>query len=453
MNLPEYDISSSESSNSGSEESAPLSVSEIEALVVAIKQSVDSLFKASIFVRKFGPKDRRLRAAERTSPFDSQYDIMYVIDKYPILEGNHAVLAKRLGEANARRRQYFKYRRDHNDRLTTVRIENNGDVSRPILSQGFQKDIQDEEPERSEMTRPSLLADTAATPCLFEESGMMQHFQLQDPQHAISVASFATHVDETTDAELPFPAMPLEAQEGTPFLCPYCISFVQLKFEDAEHQWRFGKMLLPVGLLLTHFRKHVIRDLEPYICTHASCTLDTFSSQNAWFEHELLMHRSRWTCPRCPSYFETPGRLRTHLEQKHQDSFSDRQISTVVESSKRLSEHVASKECPFCDGSWASLEAQSSYSESGDTVLVSIKQYQQHLGRHLQQIALFALPRIDHIPDGSAASRLVLGVPDVESMSKSHSSRPFVANHAAETPNVPESENQNRGLRLLSLGT
>lgn len=448
IDASEFDMSSSESDDSSSEEGLPTQVSEIETLTTAIKQGVDSLFKASIFVRKFAPKDRRLRATERTEPFDSRADIMRINEKEPVLRKKNQALASRLGEANARRRQYFRYRRDHHDRLASVDVKNNDGVPRESQKWMSQGEIEDGQPQISERTRPSLLADTAATTFVFEDHDLMQSSQVDESQPALSVVSFATHVDEPTAAELQFPPTPPEAQEGSPFLCPYCVMIVQLKPGDPEDQWRFVGLWCYVNMTFANlYRKHVIADLEPYLCTYSSCSLDTFNSQNAWFEHELLIHRSQWTCTRCSLDFDAPDHLKTHIEQKHQDSFPSRQIDTAVESSRRLRKHIASSECPFCDGAWASIEPTTSSNQpDNNTLLVDVKQFQRHLGHHLQQIALFALPRIYNVPDES------MGYGDAENGSSLRSLELSVASHTAEKLNVTAPRDRSRGLRLLSIG-
>ncbi|KAJ3459553.1 hypothetical protein MRS44_015626 [Fusarium solani] len=95
--LAEYDISSSDSdsaisstSSFGDVPQATSSTSEIQELMSAIKISLDYLFKASAFIRKFAPKDKRQRASN-TKPFDNRADAMYINDRYPLVaEKNEA---------------------------------------------------------------------------------------------------------------------------------------------------------------------------------------------------------------------------------------------------------------------------------------------------------------------------------------------------------------------------
>ncbi|KAK1446894.1 hypothetical protein CCUS01_02453 [Colletotrichum cuscutae] len=124
--LEEFDISSSSSESGASNTSTSTrdsrhdKPSEIQKLLSAIRTSLNSLFKASVFIRKFAPEDRRQRAS-KTKPFVSTADLMYIKDKYSLLWETNEPLAIRLAEANARRRQYFKYRQQHQEKLASQR--------------------------------------------------------------------------------------------------------------------------------------------------------------------------------------------------------------------------------------------------------------------------------------------------------------------------------------------
>jgi hypothetical protein len=173
IDLAEYDLSSSDSdSDCDSSHSAMLSTravtatSEIEELMLAIKDGIDSLFRTSIFVRKHAPKDRRQRASAAKA-FDNRADVMYVKDRYPLAAVKNEALVARLGETNARRRQYFKYCRDHNERLSNLMAEKTDaqkQESQPDRAPGPET-IQTSERTLSRLidTNPSLLADTKAT--------------------------------------------------------------------------------------------------------------------------------------------------------------------------------------------------------------------------------------------------------------------------------------------------
>ena len=246
--LFEYNLSSSGSDtssilSSGSGRNALAPTSEIQELISAIGTGIDSLFKASIFIRRFAPEDKRQRAA-KTKAFDNRADVMYVNDRYPSLRHKNITLAACLGEANARRRQYFKYRRDHDVRLSTMDSKDDSD---PIIQKQPGVIAQIPEPVKSIVTtetKPSLIAETEATLFVLDAATQPRMLEMYEIPPATSVVSIATSVAETSDEELTFPPVPAAAQSGSPFLCPYCLVVLQLKREGSENQWRSARINL-----------------------------------------------------------------------------------------------------------------------------------------------------------------------------------------------------------------
>ncbi|KAK4041663.1 hypothetical protein C8A01DRAFT_14606, partial [Parachaetomium inaequale] len=366
--LAEYGLSSSES-DSDCDSAMPATrdgmetagaTSELDELMSSIRSGIDNLFKTSIFIRKHSPKDKQQRASA-TKPFDNRADVMYISDRYPLVAAKNEALGVRLGEANARRRQYFKYCRDHNDRL-----------SRPNMEEGFSQRQESQahpapqpaDPRLgikatgsvvSEQTRPSLLADTEATEFLaqpFDKAGL---FEQLDAQSAPSMVSFATSVAEVSENSLAFPPLPSEAENNSTFLCPYCCTVI----------WNPTSVRFP-DVVSRHIRQH------------------------AWFDHELLVHRNLWACPKCSASLESPKSLEQHIIGHHSQDVPAKQIPAVTEMARRRPESILPSECPFCDGAWASAETDAM---STGEVVVNIDQFRKHLGHHLQQIALFSLPR------------------------------------------------------------
>ncbi|KAI1502966.1 WD40-repeat-containing domain protein [Biscogniauxia marginata] len=408
-NLAEYDISSSDSdsaisstSSIGNYTQAAGLTSEIQELMSAIKLGLDNLFKASVFIRKFAPKEKRQRASN-TKPFDNRADVMHIKDRYPVVTKKNVALVTRLGEANARRRQYFKYRRDHNDRLS--RPDTEGDVSESgsklhLQSRPVDKSSKLTKSISSEQTKPSLLAETEATELVVDPLAEVQLSSLLDAPSAQSVVSFATSVIESSEDNLSFPPLPAEAQNNYSFLCPYCMMVVPLGRKDKDRQWR----------------KHIVEDLEPYICTFPGCTLDSYQSQHAWFEHELLVHRNDWVCPNCAGVFESPEALEEHINKRHSQEISGKHIKTVIEQSRRPKESIQPSECPLCDDEWALAEP--SVISAEEVLVVDPDQFRQHLGHHLQQVALFSLPRLNQ--EQEVDSNHAGGLPDRDAMPASY---------------------------------
>lgn len=252
MDVAEYGLSSSDSDSdshfdcdlaSGScIQTSHSATSEIDELMSAVKSGIDSLFRTSMFIRKHAQKDKRQRASA-TRPFDNRADVMYIKDRYPLVTAGNESLLARLGEANARRRQYFKYCRDHNDRLSRSPREE-GDAgwhgyqaspaTRPV-----ELKIAPTRSVLSGQTKPSILADTEATEFIGDHLGNTQLvFNPADVQSSRSVVSFATTVAGTPEDNLAFPDLPVEAENNPTFLCPYCFTVVALKGKDRTQQWR-----------------------------------------------------------------------------------------------------------------------------------------------------------------------------------------------------------------------
>ncbi len=221
-------------------------VSEIDELMSAVRSSIDRLFRISIFIRNHAPPGKRQRALEKGS-FDNRADVMYIQDKYPLMANTHPFLTARLGQANANRRQYFKYCRDHNDNLsgkdtTTGRDTVSEQAPHAHLAVPEPAGTSGDGPARSILsghTKPSILAQTEATEFIappFENMGLLEHL---DAEPARSVVSFATTVAETADDSLGFPPLPAEAERNTTFLCPYCFTVIAIKGTNKRRQWRF----------------------------------------------------------------------------------------------------------------------------------------------------------------------------------------------------------------------
>ncbi|KAH0559111.1 hypothetical protein GP486_004323 [Trichoglossum hirsutum] len=395
------DISSIPSPYSGSNALAP--TTEIQELVSTVNTGLDSLLRSSIFVRKYPPKDRH-RLAAKTGSLDNLADVRYINDRYPSLSHKSAALAARLGEANARRRQYFKRLRDHNERLSTVATKNYDHEVGTIPEKQSKVVLPKARPAKSVSiaeTNSSRPADTEAT-AFVADAAIHADVEMREAPSTISVASFATPSTEILDKELPFPPMPAEVHTGSPFLCAYCWTDVQLKHENPGEQWR----------------KHILRDLKPYICTFSSCGLDSFHSLHAWFEHELLVHRCQWICLLCSASFMSPENLKGHISKRHYPAISDQQLSTIIDQSKRPVDSIKPNECPFCDGSW--IEADTGLTTGEEALVDNLNQFRRHLGHHLQQVALFALPRSIQDHGRSLGSNDVGGFLGRDKMSKTY---------------------------------
>ncbi|KAK7537297.1 uncharacterized protein J3D65DRAFT_374991 [Phyllosticta citribraziliensis] len=138
----------------------------------------------------------------------------------------------------------------------------------------------------------------------------------------------------------------------------------------------------------TEWKNHILRDLQPYVCTFASCSLvdRVFENRDAWWEHEISHHRSQFYC-------NTPGHARYRDQTAFQSHMRDEHNADQVQPEllARFRRPVKSQggKCNLC-----SREA---------------RDLKRHVARHLEQLALFSIPRSDFDEgDGGASRRLSL---------------------------------------------
>lgn len=103
-------------------------------------------------------------------------------------------------------------------------------------------------------------------------------------------------------------------------------------------------------------------------------------------------HRKKWTCALCSSQAWTIVDMKVHLQEYHSDAFRTDELDDVVHKFGKPLTHVAASDCPLCD--YSAILKRRGYSDSELSHLTAEK-FGSHLGRHLEQLALFALPNAD----------------------------------------------------------
>lgn len=149
--------------------------------------------------------------------------------------------------------------------------------------------------------------------------------------------------------------------------------------------------------LANNERKHVLQDLKPYVCTFEDCELKLFPDRHTWFSHELKNHRQEWQCYFCSKTshrtFDTSSAYREHLARHHPGTFAKDQESALLEMSQRALAKLSPAECPFCESWEEQLRAINQHVPSVEALAVTPSQFQHHVAVHMEQLALFAIPR------------------------------------------------------------
>ncbi|TVY53442.1 hypothetical protein LCER1_G003858 [Lachnellula cervina] len=347
--------------------------SEIQDLCTAIGNSNGSLMKLSILIRESSNRDDYLKAASRYSTWDPNSYIGHVREKYGSAKGSSDWLVERLGKAIVRRRQFLKYREEHHGKLT-----------------GDWGEILDEVAEEKgpEKTKPAItVASTKATTFIVDGnikkdgSDAGGSFGSQTSYEATEYEGDGapTKLIVPPPPKWAFPDVPF--QYGEPFQCPFCYMEQEVKNKAV-------------------WKRHVFRDLKPYVCTFAGCAMRMFRSRNEWFAHELQYHRREWVCQHCQHpAFTSAVEYSRHLEATHPTILHNSQLEALLLQSEEPVDKISSNACHLCDEWEANLnnskqDAKRLLLNGGKVVepYGTPKQFRRHLGRHMEQLALFALP-------------------------------------------------------------
>ena len=137
-------------------------------------------------------------------------------------------------------------------------------------------------------------------------------------------------------------------------------------------------------------RKHVHEDLSSYICIFAGCDGVFYESRHRWAEHVSSVHLRQLRCEICSAISRSASDVYDHVRDRHADKILSQGIHVLVDKCGRPSESTTASACPFCD--YPSVLRRRGYSGEDDCT-VSAKTFIQHICRHLEQLALFVLPR------------------------------------------------------------
>ncbi|KAK4895790.1 hypothetical protein LTR27_006272 [Elasticomyces elasticus] len=341
-------------------------------LVASISDTITRLFKISALLAKFTPRDQFLRSQSARLPqLSAHYDIARIIDKFTGCRAEQWLL-NRLGTANAMRRQALMYYREHRGIIADHPVVYANSVTGPQASSALHMpSLWSRNPINSgrQSVHPSAVPATAPT---IEPDYEAPIEDILDESHSGSTAATSVAGLDPQNT-LRVPALP-DASVAEPFECPYCYTYKRLK---GQHSWR----------------RHVFADIRPYICTFSECGMLLFDSKSTWISHELEEHRRHWICEVCNSHQSMDRRaLAVHLESTHAGMFSDAQLQLLLKACSKPKEQYNANECLLCD--WEEhLRLLNPHTPPSEGISVTARHFMKHLASHLEQVALFTLPR------------------------------------------------------------
>ncbi|KAH8721192.1 hypothetical protein HC256_001552 [Beauveria bassiana] len=315
---------------------------EMEAIVKSIEHEINCLLRLSVTIRNPAPHDHfKSRAGAEIVHHFKHWDLQHIQAKFPDADPH---VQERLAEATSRRRQYLKYREEH-----TVR-----------LADGL------EEEAAPAVERATTLASSLPEH-LKGPQGPIEPLMSDNISEA-SGTSYATSVSSTN--RLRVPPVPVEHEEG-PIKCPYCHMFILVRNRS---DWK----------------RHVFRDLQPYVCLQKDCSAPDhlYPRRAHWMAHMKTEHWKICHCAfGCPGLFDSAKELQAHLQATHGQDMSDAYLASLESLSGRADAAKPRETCPLCVSFWCG----------------SAKKYEEHVGRHLEELALFALPSAGDDDEGEGS--------------------------------------------------
>jgi hypothetical protein len=199
---------------------------------------------------------------------------------------------------------------------------------------------------------------------------------IEDTESYVSVSS-SLHRAANGDSTLDLPTLAQVRKGETVFECPFCFG-LQTMIRDRE------------------WHEHAVQDLKAYVCTQggAQCDSRLFGNSRAWFEHEVLFHRRKWTCVLChKGPFDSWQQMEDHTRSAPADIVpQESQWKVVVEASQQSADAIPARDCPFCDAWAESLSVTTHVPEgiqkSGMVVTVDPTQFRRHVAAHQEQLAM-----------------------------------------------------------------
>ncbi len=277
---------------------------------------------------------RHFRVTSTATPY-----VRHIRDKFPHA---HSRLADRLGEANWQRHERLR----------------NPAWKRPDADDTEQNPGRSIQKARTFFDPVSIFKDSALGSSLNNRT-----------EKAASVASHSSFLSSALGdpkTKLRVPKMPEGTEWGSPFACPYCASMIDV---HSRVDWKL----------------HVYSDLQAYICTHEACPQPfvTYDTRGSWAQHELDHHLSQilYQCSVCLDPVGDQQGYFHHVDTAHGTTIAPclRQ-AMLANAQRRVQCDLGEVECSLC--------LKRGFNDKRD--------YSKHVGRHLEDIALIALPPTEH---------------------------------------------------------
>ena len=186
---------------------------ELDEILAGIAECINCLFRLSVSIRNPAPHDRFRQSKQTDTSFFEQYDIQYVREKFP--EAADEGITERLGKANSLRRQYFKYRKQHHERLSSgLEGETTDDGKTNTVASSLPPNLKERDSEGNKLSQGAE-----------DQDGLSESGQTE-----------TTYASRSATDEARMPPLPPLATTG-PFECPFCYMIISA---PTTHSWRYS---------------------------------------------------------------------------------------------------------------------------------------------------------------------------------------------------------------------
>ncbi|KIX10281.1 uncharacterized protein Z518_01363 [Rhinocladiella mackenziei CBS 650.93] len=406
---PEQSLSSLSSPFQGTESDSlaaalpPTNLGLFEQRLQVIERTIDRLYRLSKLIRQpsilsHNPKAENFPITDdEDNNIDEQFRkfaVECVAHKFPDVSKE---LKERLGNGIVTRRKRFLYRQKHQRKLSTRTIMADSKQEQqkgPVPKGDGQSTIRGTravlESSNQAMKGPKGTLGGAALPSQTSASGMARtsiHIDMteNDEESNQSTTFTNTPVDPGgTTTFIPDPPKPTPGSKE--FECPYCCIILPISYAKAS-KWR----------------RHVMRDLEPYACVFEKCPDHNlfFRDRSSWIAHMRNTHTTRWVCtsgPHSPCQFRTDQEYEDHMWEAHAGTFTKSQLPLLKKRS-RIPSSTTFRACPLCRWRPSEDELRSHLSNltqdeppSFDIDKMASERITKHLASHLELLSVRALP-------------------------------------------------------------
>lgn len=175
-------------------------------------------------------------------------------------------------------------------------------------------------------------------------------------------------------------------------------------------------------------RRHILRDIEPYVCLFDGCENSTecFATVDDWINHMQWQHAVVWCCQVSgheSSVYHSEEEFKHHLWQDHGNAFNESQLFMIVKKGAQPVSDIfgsldlmlngnedgpqAAGACPLCPFSLDIPEQESAPDmlEVTKTSNTASRKLCDHIAAHMEAIALLSLPERDDLDDADTNER------------------------------------------------